>query len=1179
MQTRSQKSVQNQSADSSLDPTPEVFLPTQEVLEEEEEFFDALTPSEEQPVNITKTTVNIPLAVESDVTFLFSNSDPHRKPMDLAPADPSAPDTARASNPGESLLNVGSVATVAVIVRNPKDPVPTSPSKTYCASLFEKYSQPSDDQLQEITTIESKFQFPSKQKDWKALESKMSAAIEAVATDLQKANEDPTISSTTISAVLFHLFHSVLEENLEKAKTKQHSTPYTKEKTSKSTKLMKEEIASTKRELKLLEGPIRQAGKDVKNARSQKARKHNKQRRTIKKKLLEKRKQLLRILKSLNSELEFAERSLSEQTGVTGFLKNSWNFVTSFISPTLNLKSTSTLEESKSYYENLYKDPNPEKIVEDPSFMKFNPKVKKRMSDECPGFSETDWENIVKHKKSSSSPGWDGIGNSVYKNLPSMKKLLLPFFNRVLNFGDFPDQFAIADLLEIYKGKGADPGLIKSFRPICLTMSAGKILTSYLANIAKNHMISNDLFSSSQKAYLDKLSGCVEHHFALDTVLEYLKIKKGSGPKEIIMITTDISNAFGSVLFKTIDFALKKYGFGLWFRLIVKSIYSKLKVRISKDGKSVTVKQEIGVFQGDPLSSILFIIVMNISLEALDQNLSTAGVPLFPASRASRIINWITNLAFSDDVNILARSREAALKQLKVFNEFLQWSGMKGAFHKFEAVGYRKVKGKIEVFDPLLSFNGEVIKYAFAEEKFKLLGKYYFYADLRKIKQEKHVLECITTVLEKIDNMPLPPNFKLKAFDLAFASYIRWPLQIYTLRRNFVLNDLRILTNKFIRKWAKLPPGSTDSYFYLSKKNHGLGLPDIVQIWKECQITKHRILSTSRSVQTREMYQYWSKEVKIAKNQINFYSVFEEIKDSIDEFEIPSSSSKNGVSFKVKIVKRLREDNEAKHLADIREKKYQGAAFQEEQDHETAWAAAKSGISYKAQQFAQKAQINVNPTGQNKFLWFKCSPFCSICKEKTGKLTPQTLAHILGGCAIDRGMASADPMNTVTWRHNEILKVMVNALRAELDSDYKVMVDLPGHNLHYDSFPSQYLTSNSNLLPDLIILPPNDAPIIIGELTSPTLPNMKWWNATKTKKYKDELLPKMNRPASVRAFEVGHIGETNESISIFLASLGLRKKFCKSLIKQLSVIAAECSYQIFINRDNAHWTPGFAAKP
>jgi hypothetical protein len=81
------------------------------------------------------------------------------------------------------------------------------------------------------------------------------------------------------------------------------------------------------------------------------------------------------------------------------------------------------------------------------------------------------------------------------------------------------------------------------------------------------------------------------------------------------------------------------------------------------------------------------------------------------------------------------------------------------------------------------------IKYAFAERKFKLLGKNYFYADLRKIKQEEHVLECITSVLDTIDNMPLPTNFKLKAFTLAFGSYIRWPLQIYTLRRNFVLKE------------------------------------------------------------------------------------------------------------------------------------------------------------------------------------------------------------------------------------------------------------------------------------------------------------------------------------------------------------------------------------------------------
>ena len=83
----------------------------------------------------------------------------------------------------------------------------------------------------------------------------------------------------------------------------------------------------------------------------------------------------------------------------------------------------------------------------------------------------------------------------------------------------------------------------------------------------------------------------------------------------------------------------------------------------------------------------------------------------------------ITNLAFSDDVNILAGSTTAALNQLAVFKQFLEWSGMTGAFDKFEAVGYWKVGGKIEIFDPKLTFDGLVIKYAFEKENSNYSGK------------------------------------------------------------------------------------------------------------------------------------------------------------------------------------------------------------------------------------------------------------------------------------------------------------------------------------------------------------------------------------------------------------------------------------------------------------------------
>jgi hypothetical protein len=75
-----------------------------------------------------------------------------------------------------------------------------------------------------------------------------------------------------------------------------------------------------------------------------------------------------------------------------------------------------------------------------------------------------------------------GLDMACTKISPQSKK-----FNRVLRFGHFPEQFAIADLLVLYREKSANPSLIKSFRPIFLTISAGKILTSYLANVAKKH--------------------------------------------------------------------------------------------------------------------------------------------------------------------------------------------------------------------------------------------------------------------------------------------------------------------------------------------------------------------------------------------------------------------------------------------------------------------------------------------------------------------------------------------------------------------------------------------------------------------------------------------------------------------------------------------------------------------
>jgi hypothetical protein len=130
------------------------------------------------------------------------------------------------------------------------------------------------------------------------------------------------------------------------------------------------------------------------------------------------------------------------------------------------------------------------------------------------------------------------------------------------------------------------------------------------------------------------------------------------------------------------------------------------------------------------------------------------------------------------------------------------------------AFGYRKKEGKLEVFDPEIAFNGSLMKYAFADGKFKLLGKNYFNADLRKIKQNRKCTSSNASPLSWIRSIicRFLPTSSLRYSSLLLVAIYDGLFKSIPYERT--LKDLRILSNKYIRKWAKFPPGRTDSYFY-----------------------------------------------------------------------------------------------------------------------------------------------------------------------------------------------------------------------------------------------------------------------------------------------------------------------------------------------------------------------------
>ena len=101
-----------------------------------------------------------------------------------------------------------------------------------------------------------------------------------------------------------------------------------------------------------------------------------------------------------------------------------------------------------------------------------------------------------------------------------------------------------------------DPSLPSNFRPIALTSCVGKLYTAILKTRWTQFMIANGYLNTAlQKAFVDGVSGCTEHHIKLLCVIEEARQKH----KSLAVCWLDLANAFGSVHHQLIRFSLEHY--------------------------------------------------------------------------------------------------------------------------------------------------------------------------------------------------------------------------------------------------------------------------------------------------------------------------------------------------------------------------------------------------------------------------------------------------------------------------------------------------------------------------------------------------------------------------------------------------------------------------------------------
>lgn len=275
--------------------------------------------------------------------------------------------------------------------------------------------------------------------------------------------------------------------------------------------------------------------------------------------------------------------------------------------------------------------------------------------------------------------------------------------------------------------------------------------------------------------------------------------------------------------------------------------------------------------------------------------------------------------------------------------------------------------------------------------------------------------------------------------------------------------------------------------------------------------------------------------------------------------------------------------------------------------------------------FTINARANTLPSPDNLRRWGLASDIaCGLCSNLN-----VTLGHILCGCMwVNKvEMKEKKGESRFKWRHDCILRVVagvvrdwidkVNASRqhqrknatsvpiafvrqgqaparssakpepqrtfGELDRarDWEVLCDLRDERRPGTSFMFPQYVSLTSFKPDMIILSKQAKICIVWELTAPLEENIEKRHASKTAKYQRELVDNGQAGWTIHIVcgEIGAKGWvpptfTNDLRTVF----GLPKRQRTKLANNCAWVARQCSYVIWLNRNNRAFEP-FPVQP
>ena len=406
------------------------------------------------------------------------------------------------------------------------------------------------------------------------------------------------------------------------------------------------------------------------------------------------------------------------------------------------------------------------------------------------------------------APGKDGVQGYWIKNLDSLHERIAIQFNRILGGEDQLPQWMTYGRTVLCQKDRSKGTAVDNYRPITCLPLLWKLLTGMIAEEMYLYLEAENLLPEEQKGCRRKSRGTKDQLLIDKTVLKDSKRRHTN----LAMAWIDYKKAYDYIPHSWISECLELVGIAENVISFLQRSMRQWKLLLTANGEELCeVDVKRGIFQGDSLSPLLFIVGM-IPMSLL-------------LRKAKEGYEWgnkeykLNHLLFMDDLKLFGKSEQQIDTLVNTVYLFSNDIGMEFGLRKCGVLSVKR--GKIVKSEGIKLPGGEVMKEV-GEEGYTYLG----IVELDKIKEKEmkdKTLKEYKRRLRLILKSKLNGRNKVTAINTWAVPVFRYGAGIIDWK-DCELKTVDRKTRKILTMYGAFHPKSDVDRLYLNRKDGGRGL-------------------------------------------------------------------------------------------------------------------------------------------------------------------------------------------------------------------------------------------------------------------------------------------------------------------------------------------------------------------